>query len=147
MGSRRHFPVMLLLSGLFVLRVAAQLVQAVHEVTFLPPFEAWQGSATPYPVLLGLQAIIIAVLIVVLWRVRTDAISPCPWKHRACFALGGVYLAIMTFRLVAGLTFFAEYEWFARSIPALFHVILALLILTFGHYLLMLGNDRARESD
>ena len=54
---------------------AAQLVQAVHEVAFLPSFEAWQGFATPDPALLGSQAIVLAALIVVLWRVNTDAIS------------------------------------------------------------------------
>ncbi len=144
--GRRHFIVMLLLSGLFALRVAAQLVQAIHEVPFLPSFEAWQGSATPYPVLLGFQAGILAVLVVVLWRVNTNSISPSSWMHQACFALGGVYLAVMTVRLVAGLTFWAEYAWFARSMPALFHIILASLILVFGHYLLTLDNLRARES-
>ena len=141
MSRRYHLPLMLLLSGLFALRVAAQLVQAVYEAPFLPPFEAWQGSAIPYPALLVLQAIVVAVMIVVLWRVKTGAISPSRWKYRACFALGGVYWAVMMFRLTAGLTFFAEYEWFARSIPALFHIILASLILVLGHYLLTLGKE------
>ena len=56
-------------------------------------------SAIPYPVLLGFQAGVLAVLIVVLWRVNTNAISPHPWKHQACFALGGVYFAVMAFPL------------------------------------------------
>ena len=144
--DRSHLLLMLLLSGLFALRVAGQLVQAVHEVSYLPSFEAWQGSAIPYPVLLGSQACIMTVLVVVLWRVNTNAISPCPWKHQACFALGGVYFVAMTFRLVAGLTFLTEYTWFAKSVPALFHIILASLILVFGHYLLMLGARRANTS-
>ena len=145
MGRRRHFQLMLFLAGVFALRVAAQLVQAVHEVPFLPPLEAWQGSAIPYPALLGLQAGILAVLLMVLWRVNIDAFSPRPWKHRACFALGGVYLAVMTGRLIAGLTFLEEHEWFARSIPALFHIVLASLILVFGHYLLTLGDHSTNE--
>ena len=145
MGRRHHLLLMLLLSGLFALRVVAQLVQAVHEVPFLPSFEAWQGSAIPYPVLLGLQAIIVAVLMVLLWRVHTNVISPRPWKHQACFALGGVYLGVMTFRLIAGWTFLAEYAWFAKSVPALFHIILAGLILILGHYLLTLGKYRAKK--
>ena len=114
MGRRRHFPLMLLLTGLFALRVAAQLVQAVHQVSFLPSFEAWQGSNIPYPALLGLQACIVCVLVVVLWRVKADAIAPRPWKHQACFALGGLYFALMAFRLIAGLTFLTEYAWFAK---------------------------------
>ena len=147
MGRRRHLHLMLFLSGLFALRVAAQLVQAVREVPFLPPFEAWQGSATPYPVLLGFQAVIIVTLAVVLWQVGKDTISPRPWKYWTCFALGAIYFAVMVFRLIAGLTFLAEKEWFASSIPALFHVILASLILVFGHYLLTLSKDKMKESD
>ena len=145
MGSRRHLWLMLLLSGLFSLRVAAQLVQAVYGVPFLPSFEAWQGSAIPYPALLGLQAGIVALLIGALRLVYADAIAPRPWKHQACFASGGLYFAVMAFRLIAGLTFLAEYAWFAKIVPALFHIILALLILTLGHYLWTSGNNAVDE--
>lgn len=126
---------MLLLASLFVLRVLAQLVQAVREVPFLPPFETWQGSATPYPVLLGVQAGVIAALAGVLWWVRADAIDPRPWKYRACFVLGGAYFAVMGFRLLAGLTFLADHAWFAKSVPALFHLVLASFVLTLGMHL------------
>ena len=137
---------MIFLSFLFTLRVAAQLVQAVHEAPFLPPFEAWRGSGIPYPALLGLQAGIIAVLVFVLRLVYAGATAPRPWKHQTCFVVGSVYLVVMAFRLVSGLTFLAEYAWFAKSIPALFHVILALLILTLGHYLWALGNRGADQA-
>ena len=74
--GRRHLWLMIFLSFLFTLRVAAQLVQAVHEAPFLPPFEAWQGSGIPYPALLGLQAGIIAVLVFVLRLVYAGATAP-----------------------------------------------------------------------
>ena len=131
----RHLFWMLLLTGLFVLRVLAQLVQAVHGVPFLPAFETWQGSATPYPVLLALQAGVVVVLAGTLWRVRADAIDPRPWRYRACFVLGGAYFAVMGFRLIAGLTFLAEHAWFAESLPALFHLVLAAFVLTLGMHL------------
>lgn len=137
---------MLLLSALFVLRVAAQLAQAVHEVPFFPPFEAWQGSSIPYPLLLVFQVVIITVLTVVLWRVKTGSFSPRTWQHRSCFALGGTYLCVMAFRFIAGLTFLAEYDWFSKSIPTLFHIILASFILIFGHYLLTLGKRYENDS-
>ena len=146
MGRRIHFPLLLLLSGFFALRVAAQLVQAVGEVPFLPPFEAWQGSSLPYPALLLLQVIILAVLIVVLCRVKAGTITPRPWQHRTCFVLGGLYFTVMVFRLVAGLTFLAEFEWFAKGLPAVFHIVLASLILVFGHHLLTLGNQRTNAA-
>lgn len=146
MNRRPHFYLMLPLSVLFALRVLAQLVQAVYEVPFLPPFGAWQGSGLPYPVLLGSQVVILVLVVLALWQVRRGTINPRPWQYLGCFALGGIYFAVMAFRLVAGLTFLAENEWFASSIPALFHVILASLILILGHYLLIQGKGKGRKS-
>ena len=146
MFSGIHFPLMAVLAILFALRVLAQLVQAVYEVPLLPPFEAWQGSGLPYPVLLGSQAVILALVVLALRQVKRGTITPSPWQYLGCFALGGLYLAVMAFRLVAGLTFLAENEWFASGIPALFHIILASLILIFGHYLLTLGHGKGRKS-
>lgn len=133
--GHRHFRWLLLLTGLFVLRVAGQLVQAVGPVSFLPPFDAFQGSALPYGALLASQLVIIAAQVEILRRVRKDAIRPRAWRHRACFALGGAYFTVMAFRLVAGWTFLADEAWFSKSIPAFFHVVLASFLLTLGHYL------------
>ena len=142
----RYLPWMLALAGLFSLRVGVQLVQAVYEIPSLPPFEAWQGSGLPYPALLASQAGILVVMAVVLVRVKADAIVPRPWKHRMCFALGGVYFTVMAFRLVAGLTFLSEHSWFAASLPALFHIVLATFILTLGHYVYRRGTQEAASS-
>ena len=101
----RYLPWMLALTALFVLRVLAQAVQWVGPVPFLPSFDAWQGSALPYPLLLTTQVAIIALLARVLFLVRADAVRPASWKHNACFILGGAYFAVMAIRLVAGLTF------------------------------------------
>ena len=133
--GRRYLPWMLLLAGLFGLRVAAQLAQAAYEVPFLPPFDDWQGSVIPYPALLATQAGILAAMAVVIARVRTDAIAPRPWKRQACFAVGGAYFGVMAFRLVAGLTFLSDYAWFAQTLPAFFHIVLAAFVLTLGRYL------------
>lgn len=133
--GQRFFWILLLLGGLFVLRVLAQLVQAVHPVSVLPPFEAWQGSATAYPVLLSAQIAIVAILASVLWGVGTHSVSPRRWKYRLCFALGGVYFVSMAFRFVAGLTVLSDVTWFSDTIPALFHMVLATFLLTFGLYI------------
>lgn len=133
--GRRYFPWMRALAGLFVLRVLAQLIQALHPVSFLPPFQAWHGAVLPYPILVASQVAVMLVLACVLWRVRTDAISPSPWKHRTCFTLGGLYFAFMAFRLFAGLTLLADHPWYSKSLPAFFHVVLATFILMLGHYI------------
>ncbi len=133
--GQHYFRVLLLLGGMFVLRVLAQLIQAVHPVSVLPPFEVWQGSATAYPVLLSAQIAIVVILASVLWGVGTHSVSPRPWKYRVCFAFGGVYFASMAFRFVAGLTIFSEVTWFSRTLPAFFHMVLATFLLTFGLYI------------
>lgn len=130
-----HFWILLMLGSLFVLRVLAQLLQAIHPVGVLPAFDAWQGSATAYPVLLSTQIAIVAILAGVLWRVGTHSVSPRRWKYRLCFASGGVYFTSMAFRFVAGLTVFSDVTWFSRIIPAFFHMVLATFLLTLGLYI------------
>ena len=133
--THRHFAWLLVLAGLFVSRVLAQLIQAVQPVSFLPPFQAWHGAVLPYPLLVASQLVIIAILAIILHRVRSDAISPSRWKYRVCFSLGGIYFVFMAFRLVAGLTLLADHPWFSKQLPAFFHVVLASFILTLGHYI------------
>ena len=137
----RYLPWMLALTVLFVARVLAQAVQWAGPVPFLPDFDAWQGSGLPYPALFAGHVVIIALLVRVLLLVRAEAIRPATWKHNACFILGGVYLAVMAIRLVAGLTFLSDVEWFASTLPAFFHVVLASFILLFGHYLYRAGRS------
>ena len=136
---------MLFLAGLFVLRVLAQLIQAIHPVSFLPPFRAWHGAVMPYPVLVVLQIAVTLVLATILWRVQTDAISPRRWKYRVCFALGGIYFGFMAFRLFAGLTFLTDHPWFSKSLPAFFHVVLATFMLMLGHYIYRTWTPRSGE--
>ncbi|MCY4581418.1 MAG: hypothetical protein OXE50_01255 [Chloroflexi bacterium] len=138
---QRYLPWMLTLAALFALRVLAQAVQWAGPVPFLPAFDAWQGSGLPYPVLLGSQALIVALLARALMVVRSRSVRPASWKHRACFVLGGAYFGAMAFRLLAGLTFLSEVEWFAGSLPALFHLVLAAFVLLFGHYVYSAGRE------
>ncbi len=143
--GRRYFPWMAALAGLFGFRVLAQLIQVLRPVSFLPPFESWQGAVLPYPLLVASQAAIILVLGRVLWLLRVDGISPSRTKYRICFALGGIYFAFMGFRLVAGLTLLAGHPWYSKSLPAFFHVVLAAFLLLLGHYIYRRYGETIRE--
>jgi hypothetical protein len=129
------------LTSLFGLRVAAQFVQYASPIRMLPPFDAWQGSRLNYPVLLTSQILILAIMVA-----GTNRVS-----HRAhaarrlgawLIALGSVYFGTMSLRLLLGLTVLGNVSWFAKPLPAVFHVVLASYLLTLGHYHLA-GNDRA----
>ena len=130
------------LTALFVVRVLAQLVQWIYPLSWIPAFEDWQGSALPYPMLLAGQFCIVGMMAFLLHRVRNRSISPRNWKHRLCFAVGGVYFALMGFRLVAGLTVLGESIWFARPLPAFFHLVLAGFILLLGFHILRMRRNR-----
>ena len=144
--NQRYLPWMLALAALFALRVLAQAVQWVGPVPFLPPFDSWQGSGLPYPALLASHLLIVALLVRSLVVVRSQSIRPASWKHRACFILGGAYFAAMAFRLFAGLTFLSDVAWFAESLPAFFHLVLATFVLLFGHYVYSAGRDAGGEA-
>ncbi len=133
--GQHFFRVLLLLGGLFVLRVLAQLLQAIRPVSALPPFEEWHSGVMSYPVLLSVQLLIVVFVAAVLWRVRMRSMSPRRWKYRICFVVGGVYFATMAFRFVAGMTVLSDVAWFSSSIPAFFHMVLATFLLTLGLYI------------
>lgn len=131
----RHHHWLTLLTVLFVLRVLAQLVQILEEVAFLPALELWQGSSLPYPVLFVSQVFIIGIQIVIISRVRRGLIRPRAWKINLCYWFGGIYISIMIVRLLAGLSFLSDNSWFNKSLPAVFHIVLASYILILGHHI------------
>ena len=129
------------LVALFVLRVGAQLLQAIHPVEWMPGFEAWHSGVVPYPVLLAIQFCVIYLMSYMLHRARRGRIRAKRWKYVLCYACGAPYLALMTFRWVAGMTLLADSPWFSQSLPAFFHIVLASFILVLGLHI----HDRYRK--
>ena len=134
MGNRSYAVALAGLLLLFVFRVVAQFVQWIHPVDFLPPFDDWHSGILPYPVLLAGQALVLAGLL----RIVVDhGTGRCIARHRLGIVLlagGGVYLAVMCFRLLASVTFATADPWLGATIPAFFHVVLACFLLTHGHF-------------
>ena len=122
------------LLSLFAFRVFAQLLQAVHPVGWLPPFSEWQGSSLPYPALLTVQLLIILVLVNLIRKIGQRRLAPDVRIGRVFVVLGGIYFTVMLLRLLLGLTLLASVPWFAKSIPAFFHLVLASMLLLIGHY-------------
>ena len=128
-----HVWLLALFTAMFALRVAAQLVQYASPTRFLPPFEAWQGSGLAYPVLLASQLTILVAMAFGTGAVRRRA-RVRKSVGRWLIVLGAVYFSSMSIRLVLGLTVLADLAWFAKPLPALFHLVLAGYVLTLGHY-------------
>ena len=99
-----------------------------------PPFEAFQGSALPYGVLLAAQLIILAVMVFYTVRLARCRLVP---SHRAGVVLawlGGIYMTVALTRVAIGLWVPDAAPWFAVWIPALLHVVLASYVLTLAYY-------------
>ena len=135
-GSRYAFALWTLL-GLFVVRVAAQLLIALGGGDFLPPWEEWFSGALGYPPLLVSQ---IAIVLLYGWialgvtRGRGAFAVPRRPAAVALLAIGSVYLAVMVIRYAIRMTLYPHERWSGGSIPIFFHWVLAGFILVLGFY-------------
>ena len=132
--SKKYFIWFLVLLLLFCFRVAAQLIQVLYPVDFLPSFEAWHSRTMPYWLLVIFQFVIILACINVVIRFIRGRVNPNHKVGRIYLGLGFVYFSMMLFRLVAGLTFVTNHSWFSARIPTFFHLVLASFLLLLGSF-------------
>jgi hypothetical protein len=131
-----------LLLFIFCFRVAAQFIQYVSPVPFLPPFEDWQSGALSYEILVVTQIIIIFVLLRFVLRVASGKEIPDRKSGQVYLIFGLVYFGFMLFRLGAGLTIATDHSWFSARIPTLFHLVLASFLILLGYYHSNFASDR-----
>ncbi|MCC6790507.1 MAG: hypothetical protein IT336_02420 [Thermomicrobiales bacterium] len=126
---------MLVLSGLFFMRVLGQLLVARKQRRWLPPMEQWQSGLMPYPALLGSQAAILTLQTAIeLQSLRGDGVlvEPRPRFGRILRRLSVVYFGAMLFRYVYSMTRFPERRWFGKTIPIVFHCVLATYLFLYS---------------
>jgi hypothetical protein len=140
-ASRRAAIVLFALLLAFVGRVVAQLIQLLAPTQLLPPFSYWQSGALPYEILLASQILIIVLSVWLITRLWNGTLRRRPKLGLACLVLGAIYFAFMLFRLIAGLTFLAGSPFFGAILPAIFHLVLATMLLIIGRQL-----RRARDT-
>ena len=133
-GSLFHARLLGLLALLFVGRVVVQLIQFLHPVEVLPRFEEWQSGALPYGVLVVLQLAIVAGQLRVVRAVRRGQRLLAQQWRRVISAFAVLYLAVMVFRLIAGLTFATSGGWLDARLPTIFHLVLAAFLLVWVHH-------------
>lgn len=123
-----------LLTFMFCLRVAGQLIQVVSPVPWLPPLAAWQGSEIPYPLLLISQTAIVMAMLYVAVRHASTEVRRRPRLGSWLLLGGSVYFLGMALRLIIGLAGWSEAPWFQRPIPAFFHLVLAAYLLVLAAF-------------
>lgn len=134
---RRVAPLLWGLLGLFLLRVVGQVLVAFLHVGWLPPMEQWYSGLLPYPLLLPAQAAILLVygkVCVDFSRGGGYFVHTRPWFGRQALWFGYFYLAAMIARYPVQMALHPEDRWLGRTIPIVFHWVLAAFIIVFGRF-------------
>lgn len=134
LSNRRHFLILAAPAVLFALRVVAQAMQRWHPLQILPPFDAFQGSALPYAVLLLTQVAVLAIMARLAWRVRVGKLQRQAGVGGALAIAGAIYFSAMLIRLLVGFAAPAAPGWFKSWIPGAFHLVLAAFVLALAAY-------------
>jgi hypothetical protein len=128
-------PVLWLLTALFAVRVAGQVVVALRAPSWLPPMHEW--NLVPYRVLLPVQ---LGILAVMTWIDTSFSASAGPHVERAealgwaLIAFSAVYAGAMGIRYVARMRRRPAARWFGGTIPIVFHLVLATYLYALGSF-------------
>ncbi|MGZ5145869.1 MAG: hypothetical protein ACXWCP_20190 [Burkholderiales bacterium] len=133
-GNRFYALILASLCVLFVLRVAGQAVQRWAPLSFLPPFEAFQGSHLPYWMLLSIQLVLLILMLGVTSRVNGGALQKSARAGQLLRWIGSLYMAGSVGRIAVGLFIDQAPAWFTAWIPGFFHLVLAGFVLTLSAY-------------
>jgi hypothetical protein len=144
-GGRWHVTALAILLVLFVFRVSAQLVQSLWPTPLLPPFEEWQSGTLPYGVLLVAQLVIIGAIAFAMVQIRRGRSRPIRGVGILLLVVGAVYMLAAVFRLTAGMSFLSHLPFFQVRLPSVFHMVLASVVLTLGHFHFR-GDARRRRN-
>jgi hypothetical protein len=120
-------------TGLFILRVFAQLTEYFIDVPFIPDYENWHSATVPYGFLLSIQLVIIWVMIRFCARIYQGVQVFSKRKGHFLVVLGFIYLSSMIIRNLLGLTIYAHIIWFNSYLPIVFHYILSLFVIGAGY--------------
>jgi len=134
MHQYRHAIILFVLSFVFAVRVAGQAVQRWFPQSFLPPFDAFQGSNLPYWLLLSIQICLLAMMFMMSWRIGRHTLLRRGRTGRLLAWTGGIYMFGSILRILIGIAFPDAGVWFKAWIPAFFHLVLAGFILVIALY-------------
>lgn len=128
-------PLLWLYTGLFVLRVASQVLVAIQPRKWLPPM--WQWNLIPYPILLPIQIVLIAVMVWI--NMAFSSASGIAATNSAAIgnfllAFSAVYALAMAIRYVVRMRRRPDQRWFGGTIPIVFHFVLASYLHALGMF-------------
>jgi len=128
-------PVLWVLTGLFAVRVAGQMLVASRAPGWLPPMDDW--NLVPYRVLLPIQLVILTVMIWISASFTRDAGLPVDRSRELGWLLIGfsaIYAGSMGVRYAVRMRRRPEARWFGGTIPMIFHLVLATYLYALGSF-------------
>jgi hypothetical protein len=132
-----HGRALAILTLLFALRVLGQALVVFFSVGWLPPTEHWFSGLIRYPILLGIQLVMLAVMVKIasdIWRGGGFFAKPRPGCCRFLVACSILYAASMILRYILTMAYRPEMRWFGGTIPIFFHFVLAAFVYTWGKF-------------
>ena len=128
-------PILWVLTALFALRVAGEVVVALRAPTWLPPMEDW--NLMPYRLLLPIQLLILGVMVWIDTSFSASAGPPVDRTEVLGWVLVGfsaVYAGAMAVRYVVHMRRQPEARWFGGTIPIVLHLVLATYLYGLGSF-------------
>jgi uncharacterized protein len=133
----RHGPLLAVLALLFLGRVVGQALVAFLSVRWLPAMHEWHSGLIPYPILLAIQLIMLAIMIQIsrdIWRGSGFFDRARPSWSRYLVGFSAVYAGAMVLRYILTMIFLPEMRWLGGTIPIFFHFVLATFLFALGRF-------------
>lgn len=130
-------PLLWVLTLLLFGRVTGQLVVFFYAPKFLPPMEQWQSGLVPYPFLVSVQAVVLALMAWISLDFSRGAgfwIEPRPRLALVVLWWSYFYFSAMVVRYVVRMTRRPDQRWLGGTIPIFFHSLVAVFQWVFAAY-------------
>jgi len=128
-------PILWLLTVLFAVRVAGQVLVAVRSPSWLPAMNEW--NLVPYRLLLPSQLVILGVMT---WIDASFSASSGPSVDRTqafgwlLVVFSAAYAGAMVIRYAVRMRKRPAARWFGGTIPIVFHLVLATYLYALGSF-------------
>ena len=123
-----YAPILWLLTVLLLGRVVGQLVVYFRAPTWLPPMEQWQSGLVPYPFLVSVQFVVLALMASISFDFTRGTgfwMDPHPQLGLIVLWWSYLYFGAMVVRYIVRMTRRPDQRWLGGTIPIIFHSLVA----------------------
>ena len=123
-----YAPILWILTVLLLGRVVGQLIVFFYAPRFLPPMDQWQSGLVPYPFLVFVQCIVLALMASISLDFTREAgfwMEPHPQLGVIVLWWSYLYVTAMVVRYIVRMTRKPDQRWLGGTIPIIFHSLVA----------------------